>query len=93
MKRKTTEKDKLVAQRYWVAVELCFQRPCILCGHTPALGCGDWHPEDAYNRLVIRAPRGKERHILYPLCRLCEGLPDVYERVERAIRTDFIVLS
>jgi len=91
--KKTDGMGNRSAQREWDALLLCVRRPCILCGRTPAGGAGIWVPTSDYDRLAVRAPRGKVRLVVYPLCQPCQATPGVYDRVEKAIRAEFVVLS
>lgn len=67
--------------------------PCIICGRDPAGSSGAWQPGNELDRVAIGAPPGRMRLVFYALCRGCQDIPGVFERVQRTVISECAPLS
>jgi hypothetical protein len=93
MKKKLTSEERERVEKLGDALLECTAGECLLCGRKPARGSVAWSPNDPVGRMLVRAPRGEFPVVVVPLCPRCHFVPGAYERVARAIRATFTVMS
>jgi hypothetical protein len=93
MKKTLTAEERKRLEEFADAMLQGSAMGCLLCGRTPAKGSVAWRPNNEYDRLVVRATQGQQPVVVVPLCPHCHFVPGAYERVARAIRAVFTVMS